>query len=81
MIDDRVILFFIILVLTYVFDHKILPQIGLWVLALINIYVGVTNHAVKESDVMYIFLFVINIAYITFMILVAPLEKDENEIQ
>jgi hypothetical protein len=69
MIDDRILLFFVIVVLTYVFDHKIFPQIGLWMLSLIEIYLNVTNPLVGQTDVIYIFLFILNICYITYMIL------------
>ena len=78
MIDDRIILFFVIVVLTYVFDHKIFPQLGLWMLSLIEIYLQVINPLVAATDVVYIFLFVLNICYITFMILVAPMEKPDE---
>lgn len=78
MIDDRIILFIILIALTYIFDHKILPQVGMVALALIEIYLGVTNPLVGAADVVYIFLFVINIMYTFFMILVAPLEPAEE---
>jgi len=69
MIDERILLFFIILVLTYIFEHKIFPQVGLWVVSLIELYIQITDTAVSQSDVKYIFLFIINIIYITYMIL------------
>ena len=69
MIDERILVFIVILVLTYIFEHKIFPQLGLWVLCLIEIYIQITDTAISQSDVKYIFLFIINIFYITYMIL------------
>jgi len=69
MIDERILIFFVILVLTYIFEHKIFPQLGLWVLCLIELYTQITNTEIVQSDVKYIFLFIINIFYITYMIL------------
>ena len=81
MIDDRILLFFVITVLTFVFDHKILPQVGLWILSLVEIYLGITSTTLAQADVVYIFLFVINLLYITFMIFVAPMEENPDETQ
>ena len=69
MIDERILMFIVILVLTFIFEHKIFPQLGLWVLVLFGIYLQITNSAIVQIDVYYIFLFVINLVYITYMIL------------
>lgn len=76
--NDNTLLFIIMLVLTYLFDHKILPQLGVVALALIsmlNIAISGTN----QYTYIYMILYVINIVYCAFMITVAPMEKDENE--
>jgi len=69
MIDERILVFIVILILTYIFEHKIFPQLGLWVLCLIELYTQITNTSIVQSDVKYIFLFIINLFYITYMIL------------
>jgi len=79
MIDDRVIIFIVMLVLTYVFDHKILPQIGVITLAIIEIYMSIAVVGVNGNTAIYYMLFIVNILYCGFMIVVAPNEKDENE--
>jgi hypothetical protein len=79
MMDDRVLIFIVMLLLTYVFDHKILPQLGVITLAIIEIYMNITVIGVTNITSMYFILFIINIAYCAFMILVAPNEKDVNE--
>jgi hypothetical protein len=79
MLDERVLIFVVMLVLTYVFDHKILPQLGIVALALIEIYMNIVVTGVTGITSMYFVLFIINIVYCMFMITVAPMEKDENE--
>lgn len=79
MLDERVLIFIVMLVLTYVFDHKILPQLGIVALALIEIYMNIVVTGVTRITSMYFVLFIINIVYCMFMITVAPMEKDENE--
>lgn len=79
MMDDRVLIFIVMLLLTYVFDHKILPQLGVVSLAIIEIYMNITVTGVTETTAIYFMLFIINIVYCAFMIVVAPSEKDVNE--
>jgi hypothetical protein len=81
MIDDRLLIFLVILILTYVFEHKILPQIGLVAISMIEISIHITGITITASDALYIFLFVINIIYIAFMIFVSPQETDINATQ
>lgn len=78
MIDDRVLIFIIMLALTYAFDHKILPQLGIIALALIEIYMNIVVTGVTDITSIYFILFIINIVYCAFMITVAPLEKNED---
>jgi hypothetical protein len=79
MMDDRVLIFIVMLLLTYVFDHKILPQLGVIALAIIEIYMNITEVGVTSSTSMYFMLFIINIIYCAFMIVVAPSENNINE--
>lgn len=79
MIDDRVLIFVIMLVLTYLFDHKILPQLGIIALTLTTIYMNIVVTGVTAITSMYFVLFIINIVYCAFMITVSPLEKDKSE--
>lgn len=67
MIDDRFLIFIILLVLTYAFDHKIIPTIGLFAMALVEFMVLVSG-TVTETDSFYIFLIVINMIYCGFMV-------------
>jgi hypothetical protein len=79
MLDDRILIFIIMLVLTYVFDHKILPQMGVISLAIIEIYMSIVITGVTNVTAMYYMLFIINIIYCAFMIVVAPSEPDVKE--
>ena len=67
--------------MTYVFDYKIIPLAGLFGLAMIEVYNEVVVKAATATgnDGYYILLFVINMIYIAFEILLAPDRKMEQD--
>lgn len=67
MIPDEIMTFIILLVCAYLFEHKILPQIGVFAVALIQLYVIATSSSIVELDVYYGLLFVINMSYSSYM--------------
>ena len=80
MIPDNLIIFIIMLILSWVFDHKILPQIAIVSMAFIEIYINVVGVSITASEVLYIFLFVINILYAVVMIYLGePKDSDADE--
>jgi len=77
MIDDRMLIFVIMIVLTYLFDHKVIPQIGVIAIGMFQIYTTIGSISVEE-DGLYFFLYIIALLYCVFMIAVAPEERDED---
>jgi len=81
MIDERLLIFFVVLILTYIFDHKILPQIGLATVILIEIrFNTVMLTTVTELDAWYVFMFIVNLLYIAFMVFASPMENDMENV-
>lgn len=80
MIDSNIILFILMLVLTFVFEHKVLPQLGVIVMAIYEIYISVVGVVVLQSSVTIIFMFVINLLYATYMIVTEDKEGLEGKI-
>jgi hypothetical protein len=76
MINENILIFCIILILTYVFDHKILPQFALFCLVLIQVRFTFVD-TITEDNSYYAFLYVLNMMYIAFMIFIAPNEPAE----
>lgn len=77
MIESNVILFVLMVLCTFVFEHKVLPQLAIVVLSLYMIYTSVVGVTVSESSVIPIFMYVINFIYSIYMIFT----EDEIEVQ
>ena len=65
MIADTILIFIIILLLTYIFEDVMIPQLALLALTFIEI-INYIPTMTKESDVYIVILFIINIAYIMY---------------
>lgn len=67
MIDDRFLIFIILLVLTYAFDHKIIPTVGVFAMAVVEFAILVSG-TVTQTDSYYIYLIILNMVYCGYMI-------------
>lgn len=64
MIPDTILLFIVMLLLSYVFGNKILPQVAVFALALIEVfYIIETPSTITQDQVFQIILFIINMFY------------------
>jgi len=83
MIDDNLILFIISIVLIYVFDHKIIPTLGVVVLVAIQLYINIVLNiaSITQLDSLYAFLYVISMIYGAYMLFFAPIEAEEQKNQ
>jgi hypothetical protein len=83
MINDNILLFILSIVLIYVFDHKILPTLGVVALIMIQMYINIVLNisTVVQTDALYAFMYVIAMIYGAYMILLAPIEADETNNQ
>jgi len=83
MINDNILLFIISIALIYVFDHKIIPTLGVLVLVAIQLYINVVlnSASITELDSLYTFLYAISMIYGAYMIVFAPIEAGETNNQ
>lgn len=75
MIESNIILFILMVLCTFVFEHKVLPQLAIVTMAIYEIYISVVGVTVTQSSVIPIFMFVINLLYASYMIIT---EDDEG---
>jgi len=80
MINDNLILFIISMALIYIFDHKILPTLGVVSLVMIQLYINIVINfsAITEIDALYGFLYIVSMIYGAYMIFIAPIEAEEQ---
>jgi len=83
MINDNLLLFIISIVLIYIFDHKIIPTLGVVCLIIIQLYINIVinNATMVEEDVYYAFLYIVVMIYGAYMIFFAPIEAEEQKDQ
>lgn len=83
MINDNLLLFIISIVLIYVFDHKIIPTLGVVCLIMIQLYINIVMNisSIVEVDALYILLYVVSMIYGAYMIFFAPIEAEEQNNQ
>lgn len=76
MINDNILLFILSIVLIYVFDHKIIPTLGIVTFNMIEIYIIVVINVatITEIDGIYTFLYAVSLIYAAYMIFVSPIE-------
>lgn len=76
MINDNILLFIISIVLIYVFDHKIIPTLGVVVFNILEIYINVVinTSSLTETIAIYTFLYAVSLLYAGYMIFVSPIE-------
>jgi hypothetical protein len=81
MINDNILIFILSIVLIYVFDHKILPTLGVIMLVIVQIYmIAVINvSSITQIDALYAFMHVVALFYGAYMMLLAPMEADETK--
>lgn len=63
MIPDQIILFIVMLVLSYIFGDRIVPQFAVVLLAVMEILFNLTGSVISTNSAYYIFLFIVNILY------------------
>lgn len=83
MINDNLLIFIISIVLIYVFDHKIIPTLGVVVLSIIQIYIilVIDVATITEYGALYLFLYIVSMIYGAYMIFFAPIEAEEMKSQ
>lgn len=83
MINDNIILFIISIALIYIFDHKIIPTLGVVSLIIIQMYINIVLNlaTMTENDALYTFLYIVSMLYGAYMILFAPIEAEEMKSQ
>lgn len=83
MINDNLLIFIVGIVLIYVFDHKIIPTIGVVALAMIQLYTNIVINAssITQMDAFYSFLYIVVMIYGAYMIFFAPIEAEEQNNQ
>jgi len=83
MINDNLILFIISIALIYIFDHKIIPTLGVVGLIMIQLYINIVlnSSSITQLDALYGILYIISMIYGAYMILFAPIEADETHNQ
>lgn len=83
MIDDNILLFIISIALIYVFDHKIIPTLGVVALVMIQLYTNIVINflSITEMDALYSFLYIVSMIYGAYMIFFAPIEAEETHNQ
>lgn len=83
MINDNLILFIISIALIYIFDHKIIPTLGVVALIMIQLYINIVLNltSITQLDSLYAMLYIISMIYGAYMILFAPIEADETHDQ
>lgn len=83
MINDNILLFIISIALIYIFDHKIIPTLGVVALIMLQLYVNIVlNFAqITQMDAIYAMLYIISMIYGAYMILFAPIEAEEMKNQ
>jgi len=83
MLNDNLILFIISMALIYIFDHKIIPTLGVVCLIIIQLYINIVinNASMVEEDVYYAFLYIVVMIYGAYMIFFAPIEAEEQNNQ
>lgn len=83
MINDNLLLFIISIVLIYIFDHKIIPTLGVVCLIMIQLYINIVMNisSIVEVDALYILLYVVSMIYGAYMIFFAPIEAEEQNNQ
>lgn len=79
MIDDRFLIFIILLVLTYAFDHKIIPTVGVFAMAVVEFAV-LLDGTVTQTDSYYIMLIIINMIYCGFMVFASNEPGNETDM-
>lgn len=79
MINDNILLFIISIALIYIFDHKIIPTLGVVCLIMIQLYINIVINftAITEMDALYAFLYIVSSIYGAYMIFFAPIEAEE----
>ena len=83
MINDNLILFIISIALIYIFDHKILPTLGVVALNMIQLYINIVLNisSITELDSLFALLYIISMIYGAFMIFISPIEAEEQKNQ
>lgn len=79
MINDNLLLFIISIALIYVFDHKIIPTLGVVALIIVELYINIVLNfsTITENDALYSFLYIVSMIYGAYMIFFAPIEAEE----
>lgn len=80
MIESNIILFILMLLCTFVFEHKVLPQLAIVIMALYMIYTSVVGVTVAETSVIPIFMYVFNLIYAGYMIFTEGKDGFEGKI-
>ena len=83
MINDNFLLFIISIALIYIFDHKILPTLGIVALIMIQLYINIVLNfsSITQLDALYSFLYIVSMIYGAYMIFFASIEADEKHDQ
>ena len=83
MINDNFLLFIISIALIYIFDHKILPTLGIVALIMIQLYINIVLNfsSITQLDALYSFLYIVSMIYGAYMIFFAPIEDNEMKNQ
>ena len=63
MIPDQIILFILMMLLSYVFGNRIVPQSMVMLLAVIEILTVATGAVLSITEGYYVLLFIVNLAY------------------
>lgn len=76
MIPDQVIMFMVMMVLSYIFGERLVPQVAIILLAVIQMLGILTGSSLTTpTEAYYVFLFIVNILYAAGKMLTREDEK------